>query len=465
MITSLFRSFRLHLKARAQACFRSPSAWVALVSFGLIGVLYWPSATVNPLEETREGLPILLVWLLWFWLWPMPPMVYARGRTTEKSGNALLGVGGVPTLPVGPRTRALAEAAFTLVVLGIIRHVAISIYQGQWSWRASAETLAGGFFLLPVFLAWALPNRNPATFMLRPLAVAVLAAGVHVAGGFFDTWWGIVGAGLLLSALVLSTAGLEVPEWRTKGAPQPKSRRRREAIRPTRQLSRDAWLPLLKSWGPWVFLAVIAYALCMILDVHGSSWKWIFFAGFEVFLVIILQPLLRPFNSNLVAESLVGKHEVSRGDFLRAWSVLPVSPAAVLRRVWLHGAVVGLVLWTVPVAMLIIRHRLLEGLWSVTGGIGNLMQFVVVGAFFVPMMAGLLVAVALGRRLEIALSGFSLLLGIHALFFVRILLQELFGRGTPAAVGGTLLVLIILVAVGSLPPLLFLGGVRKVEPA
>ena len=67
-----------------------------------------------------------------------------------------------------------------------------------------------------------------------------------------------------------------------------------------------------------------------------------------------------------------------------------------------------------------------------------------------------LVAIAAGQKWEIIVTGLCLLFGVHALFLVRILLENLFGEGSVAAQGGVLLALVVLVCGGSLPPLRFL---------
>lgn len=464
MNQSLFRSFWIHLRVRIGACLRSPSAWLVLLVFGLTAVLYWPGipGTGNPLEDPGEGPALLLVWFLWFWFWLAAPMVWVRGRATAGKGESPLGVRAAPALPVGPRTRACAEAVLALAVLGTVRWVTLSLFYGSWSFGSVMATIIGACFWFPMAVVWALPVRNPSTFMVRPIIIAAMAAGLHQAGGFFATWSGLVVGGLSLTIVALLIADLEVPEFDGKNRVRGVAHRNRKGLEPQRQLSRDAWRPPVKVWGPWVFLAVLVYAVCLYLDIRGGTVEWILFVGFEAFLIITLQPSFRPFNSNLIAESLVGKRGVARGDFIRAWSVLPVGRAAVLRKVWLHGMVNGIVLWAVPVVILIVRHRVLEGQWSLMGGVGDLMSFVVVGALFVPIMAGALVAVALGRRLETVVSGLCLIVGAQILFVAKIMLVVTFGRGSIVADGVPVLLLIILVAAGSLPPLRFLY--RAPEP-
>ena len=458
------RSFWIHLRIRANACVRSPEAWLILTVFGLTTAVFWPAVggASDPLKDQYQGLSLLLTWFLWFWLWLAPPMVWIRGRATTGKGEAPLGIGPAPFIPVGRRTRAVAEAVLALTVLGAVRWTLVLFVQGEWSFQdpwsfqGTRGTIAGAFFLLPMAVAWALPVRKSGTFMLRPILIAILAAVLHHLGGFFATWLGMVVGGLSLTGVALLIADLEIPEIQTiKGSGRAEDRCR-SGSGPRRQLAQDAWLPVLKTWGPWVSVGIVTYGVCLYLDVKGDSWAWILFGGFEVFLIITIQPLFRPFNSNLLAESMVGKNQISLGDFMQVWSVLPVGRETVLRKVWLHGLLGGLILWTVPVAVLVVRHRILEGVWSLRGGIGGLMQFVVVGGLLVPVMASLMVAVAVGRKLEYAMSGLSLILGVHVLFLVKVLLHEFFGRGSIAAEAGPIVMLVILIAVGAIPPLRFL---------
>ena len=71
-------------------------------------------------------------------------------------------------------------------------------------------------------------------------------------------------------------------------------------------------------------------------------------------------------------------------------------------------------------------------------------------------MAGFMVGVASGRKLEYAMSGLSLLLGVHVLFLVKVLLREFFGPANAVATAGPVLMLVLLVVIGALPPLRFL---------
>jgi len=423
--------------------------------FGLTAVVLWPTLPGTPTVDPNKGPPMVVTIFLWLYFWPVLPMIVARGRATAATREAPHGICGAPALPVGLRTRAVAEATLTLGVLGFIRWLAVGISHGPWTVGLATETIAGALFFVPLAIIWALPVKNPNTFFTRPLIITALTGGFILAG-VYSSWMGVILGTLGLSGVALLIAGLEIPEVHGRRALQQVENRRREPLPPHRQLSRDTWLLPAETWGRWVLFALVVFGVCLVLDARGASSEWILFGGFEVFLIVMLQPLFRPLNSNLLAESMAGKHGVSRGDFLRAWSVLPVGRTAVLRRVWVHAMVGGGVLWAVPVMSLIVHHRLLEGVWSFRGGVGDLMQFVVVGAVFVPVLAGVLVAIAAGQKWEIIVTGLCLLFGVHALFLVRILLENLFGEGSVAAQGGVLLALVVLVCGGSLPPLRFL---------
>ena len=462
MKRSVISSFLIHMKVRGGVCIRSPEAWLMFLFFGLTAVVLWPTLPGTPTVDPSKGPPMVVTIFLWLYFWPVLPMIVVRGRATAATREAPHGICGAPALPVGPRTRAVAEATLALGILGLIRWLAAGISQGSWTVGLATETIAGTLFFVPLAIIWALPVKNPNTFFTRPLIITALTGGFILAG-VYSSWMGVVLGVLGLSVVALLIAGLEIPELQGRRALRQVENRHRNPLPPLRQLSRDAWLLPAETWGPWVIFALIVYGVCLILDVRGASWEWVLFGGFEVFLVVMLQPLFRPLNSNLLAESLAGKHGVAQGDFLRAWSVLPVERTAVLRRVWVHAMVGGGVLWAVPVTSLIVRHRLLEGVWSFRGGVGDLMQIVVVGAIFVPVLAGVLVAIAAGRKREIILTGSCLLFGVHALFLVRILLEHLFGAGSAAAQGGVLLVLAIVACGGSLSSLRFLR--RAPEPA
>ncbi len=487
MIYSWLRTSWTHFKVRSVAVFRSPAAMTALILFGVTGIIYWPGATsmdlahASPLDTINEGMPLIIVWLFWFWLWPMLPMVYVGGRATGKARSNPLAFLGAPALPVGPGARALAEAVLALSVMGTVRFglAGLSWLQGPWgadfsnAWTQQqsiaiaqifSQTLGGAIIILPMALAWALPASSLNFFMWRPLAVAVVATGLHAVGGPLGTWPGVVLAGLTLSALVLYSTRFEGPRWRWKPALRPAGSRARPALGPQTQLNRDAWLPITRTWGPWFALATLVFIIGLVLDVRGLGWDWAFFGGFELFLIIGLQPLFRPLGLNVVAESLVGKHGAERGDFMRSWAVLPVGHEAVLRRVWLHGMVIGLILWAVPVGLLALRARLRLGSWGLRAADGHsLGEFVILGAAIVPMMAGLLVAAALGRKVETAVSGLIVLVGIYTLLPAKLLLTEVFGVGATTADTALALYFAVLVVAASAPPLRFLRNVPRIE--
>ncbi len=448
-----------HLRSRGWACLRSPGAWVTLVFFGTTAVILWPvvPGKPSPFLDPADGMPGLGLLFFWLYFWTVLPIVAVRGRATEKKGTAPLGFSAAPALPVSPQTRAVAEASLALMVVGTLRWVAGAVFHGACSWEFALSTFSGLVFFFPVTVAWALPVRNPNTFLVRPILI-VLPTGFALAGGVFASWWGLMLGSLGLTAIAIVIADLEIPDFRGWSTRQGANRRIRDPLDPRRQLSRDAWRRPIIAWGPWVLLSIVFFGVCGYIDFRDGTIEWRLVLAFPIFFATVLQPLMRPFNLNLIAEGLVGKRSVAYGDFIGAWSVLPVGRTAVLRRVWLHGVASGALIWLVPVTFSMIHHRLAEGLWSFTGGIGKLMVFVVVGALIIPIMAGALVAVAAGKKRESVVSGLSLLPGIPILLIVRVVLVDTLGGSGILANGISTLLLILLVAAGSLPPLRLLGG-------
>ncbi len=450
-------SFLVHLRIRLIACLRSPEAWLTFLIFGVGAAVSWPnSLNLSSLGEAAGSFSIFGVMFLWFWLWPMVLMVVIRGRATTGRGEGPLGTCPAPALPVGMRLRALAEATLALVGIGVVRWVLIAIYNSSWSLPAILPGFAVILLLFPMAVVWALPVGRAATFMLRPILIAIPAALFRQVGGVFDTWAGMILSSLLLTALALLLAGFEVPDWEGLRSGKRATLGFREGLDPARRLSEDSWRPVLSAWGGWLFLAVLIFGLCLYLDIRGRTVEWILFAGFGIFLIIGLQPLFRPFNSNMLVESLAEKRSFGRGDFLRAWSVLPVEPIRVLRRVWLHGMLCGLMLWAVPVMILILRHGLVEGSWSFRAGVGDLLPIVIIAALFVPVVAATLVALAVGRKPEILSSGLILFFGLQLLLLVRVLLREGLGPDKAALDALAILALVVMVVAGALPPLRFL---------
>lgn len=73
-----------------------------------------------------------------------------------------------------------------------------------------------------------------------------------------------------------------------------------------------------------------------------------------------------------------------------------------------------------------------------------------------PIVAATLVAVAVGRRPEILISGLILIFGLQLLLMIQVFLVETLGRESTATDLVPILALVLMVVVGALPPLRFL---------
>jgi len=461
-------SFFVHLSLRARWVISSPSALLTLVVFGVAGVFFWPAAWApsHELLETpapfNEGWQLGMLWVMWLYMWPMLPAMVCRGRASGGGSRNSLSTLASPAIPVGRIPRAVAEAVLMIVVAATVRAV-VALGVGDLTLPfVFKATVWGAALMLPVATSYTLNARGLNVYMLRPLVISVLvtaAAAVRLT----DHWLGLIAVVVAGCWLAVRLVDLEEPDlgWRSRFLL--KEYRSRPAGDPLVRLRLDTWTAPLETWGPWIAGSATIFVAAMLLDAHGMLFEWGFFAAFEVYLIIVLQVVFRPLGSNLAMEGLVGKHGAKRGDFLRAWSVMPVSPHRVLRRVWLHGIVFGLMTWLLPVALLGVRSLVRFGELGLLDSDGDSLSVIILpSAAFVPMFAGFLVAACAGRKLETAVSGITLVLGVHTTLIFRSVMQGILGRGSLLVDVVSLSYVGLLLVAASVPPLLLLraGAMR-----
>ena len=466
MIRTTVLPLLTHFRIRLKATLTSPSALTIVLVFGGATLFFWPVGWPKTTAGSEIFLPTdggpgqWLLWIMWLYMWPMVPVVSCRGRAGGGGACNPLATMGTPTLPIGYGARAVAEGALVLLFAAVVHITGMALISGAVSTKTLASTVTGAAVLFPTALAWALGASSINVYMLRPLLAALVMTGA-ASLGLTRSLMTVAPISIVLGWLLVRFVAIEEPDLRRRLRRSRQEDRSRPARKPLEQLRRDTWAAPLSVWAPWIGATVLTYFAALYFDLHGSSWPWLFFAAFEVYLVVALQALLRPLGSNLAMESLMGKHGVQRGDFLRAWAVLPVTPVVVLRRVWLHGLFFGGIVWGVPIFMLALRT------WLSTGTIGllasdgdNLAELVLPTVVFVPMIAGFLVAVCAGRKPETIVSGITLLLGVHTVLLLRVLLESLFGRDSVQAVAGVSVYIVILFIAAAGPPLRLLraGG-------
>jgi hypothetical protein len=149
-------------------------------------------STVEP--SVWSGLPGLRYayrYLIWRWdlpcnfLWAPVVMLFVSGNVLVRRSLGSAAGQVLPALPVGPRSRALAEAGLALALVlvartpGLFLHPAEMLFTGSFvlehglqpassglAWRES--TLLGAFFAWPLLLAWATVRRLDRRALLAP---------------------------------------------------------------------------------------------------------------------------------------------------------------------------------------------------------------------------------------------------------------------------------------------------------
>lgn len=406
---SSLRTTMLHLRVRGLATATSAGAAVTVLTMVAAAVWFGPrltpgAAATGPAELMPGPLGVL-IWVLWLWLWPALPVAAVAGRGTGSAPP-------LPALPLGTRGRALAEAAVVLASLiagWAVAGAAGAITSAGVAWWMTVVQL------VPTTVAWALPARSLEEPMYRSLAVAaVLGCGRGM--GLFERPEAAAVWSLGVAALVVL-----VGTWRPPvGAARPRARRPVVGSRPARaprvQLNHDLWSAPLSQSGGWMAAAALLLAAAVVLDAAGRLPEWGFLVAANLFLVAALQLVLRPFGSDLLMAGLAGRRDARRGDFLAAFARLPVSRVAVLRRVWLHGAVGSLAAWLVVVLAVVVRARLVQGRFAFLDAAGGDVSGYVGWALMpVPMLAGLLVVAADGRRVATTVALLAIVLSFQTL--------------------------------------------------
>jgi hypothetical protein len=443
-----------HLRIRMVWTFRNPAGMGLILLLAVGALFYWPGA--HPLALVAEtAFYSAMLWVLWLWLWPAIPAISAAGRTTGGRG-ASTRVRALPALPVGIRSRALAEALVVLVVVALVRTSASLILPELDPGSFAIDTAIGSLIMLPTLIAWAAPAHNLNLQILRPLFVSLMELGAALLG-LMEAPAGVVSIPLVLSALVLATIHTTIPLPDLRGGVPDRATRFRPGIDPGRRLARDSWHLVFERWGvPLAMLAAVV-AVVLALDVRGLAPRYSLLQAAVLVLVFVVTAALQPFGSKLIALGLSGRFGVRMGDFGRAWSVLPVRREAVLRWVYLHGLVFGAVAWTGAVSIILVRSWARFGVFGLHAADGGALgELVFPFAAAVPCMAGALTAAAVGDRLRTVISGVALLMVFHGHPVLLIALGATLGGDSELAHGLHLAAMLLVALIGGVPPLVHL---------
>ena len=208
-----------------------------------------------------------------------------------------------------------------------------------------------------------------------------------------------VATALLLSALILLTSEFEfnLPSLARKRLRRPDSH-----FRPYRpsfdQLVRDTWWLPLSRLGWVVLVLLLIEIICIVLDYNYDLHDYIVYLGTTFVLSFFLSFVaLRPFGSKQPIAGVWGAPGFEPGDFLRAWTVLPVRPIWVLRAVWVYGMVLGLLIWAAAVFVGAFTTWLEVGRFALLDSDGDPVGHLMLPHIFaVPCVAGILVNATAG---------------------------------------------------------------------
>jgi len=452
-----------HLCARLRAMATDePFAPIVLVIACLGSLYYWPVITAygRPMGLVSHMFgPTNGTWitLLWIYAWSMLAAMVIPGPAAGGRRVEPLATRPLPSLPIGTRTRVMAEALLPLslvgvvwlpfLVFGVAPAISVNHFPGGDGFRTAfaAHWLMGALTLLPVLLLFLAPAESTPFYLTRPL--------VPIALLFLALTLGLLATplGLVATCLFLTAVSLLLVRWRpslpavSAGAIPPPETRYRVGRSPELTLRRDVWARPLPAALVLVVLQIALVGLDQIVALPAYSFCFgsMLLGSFLLSLVAI-----RPFGVDLIASALAGKAGIRLGDFGRAWSVLPVRREAVARGVYLHGVVTGVAIGAMFLGANLLttwlktrEPRLLDAARAPGP------EFFLPLAAAIPCLAGTLTAGAVGDSVR----GIVSRVAIFAVFVGH--LTCLILRVAPDVHA---LLLIAIAATGGLPPLIHL---------
>jgi hypothetical protein len=463
--------FLTHLRIRLRATLVDPVALAVMVTTGLATLILWPGPMPSSGPQLLFGgepmpQPIATPYVfMWIWLWPAVASLRVGGPTAAGGAGGLLFQRGHPALPIGPRARVLAEVAVTVVCVLVVRAAALPAapwlhdmaatarpYPGLAAFAAQfgRHTFEGLVVVLPALVVWTMPNRAPQWMFARAAGVVVLQLAAARLGLLATPALCLV-TSLALVGLLLAPFGREWHSWR--GLPQrPRSvavyARRTESSR--RQLVHDFIVRPL----PWLAATLAAQGVVLVagllvwpgVRLLGEDSPGLVYFGSIVVLSFALSLIaLRPMASAQAVAGLFGKPNYREGDFVTAWSTLPVRREWVLRGVYLHALLVSLFIFALALGVNLLVAVVEHHQWAVLDFERNpAARLVVPLVAAVPCVAGFVAASAAARKGKALLAGLALLVIVHGHLLMLIL-------KVPAVLHAAMLVALALV--GGVPVL------------
>jgi hypothetical protein len=473
MNAMILRHYWIRLRMVAQ----DPVALSMLALAGLASLLPTHRISIRMLDRNAEAAAIaiaislqLLLLLVWVPLAALP-VAGTRSRSVRSTASGRV----LPALPIGPRSRALAEALAALTLVLLARTPALLLYGtdiGRFGLRNQffgdgfsgfslfcavflRESLLFALFALPLLIAWCAIPRLDGAGLARTTLLTMIVTGATLAGLASRPLWA------LAFSAVLSTMALLGLEWNLPGrrAAGPRSTAPvapmvipwRPSPGPLGQFRRDQLFgPLFR---PGVYRAVgVAIPLALAFQAATGGRRAGMGMALTAFLLLLSANLLVfPIGVRLVPSSGVGAASLFSGHFSDAWAALPVRREQVLRAVYAHAWVVSCLV-CLCFCSIVMSNR----------GASSALLFELPG---LPLTAAFVLCAAAGDRPRGSLAlgcllAFQFVIPVMSMAVYAVGLRDASPSGLALYLPGYILALI-----GGLPPLIHLRAPRPLARA
>lgn len=437
-----------HFTGRVREAVRSPRLLLAGLACGLF------AATLDARVATHLRHPLVIMMFGLSYLGGLASVIGPGAASSPGQGRfwstRFVGVDKLdwahPPLPLGPKSRILAEALTAVVMLFTWRAVlepayVLALPPGSWAGMLgfARDRWVEACMILPCAVAWLSPSRFRTIHIVRVFAIGPLVAVWSLVAPRVGTWsWGVL-------ALLLTVGLLELSRVKLRFTVSLRGRMRagaliRRARTPGSQLWRDVWFGPVRNNA--AIAALTAAALTAVAVVWSVETRRGFFVGFA--LTLSSQLLFSPCGTPLLGrQARRGGTPLFGGHFVAAWAALPVRRDVLLRGVYAHGLMWGCCL----TVLLLIQPELGRSQLLAAAGLAASLS-----------VAGALVSVAIGDRSRGLLSMAATAVSLGALAMPAMLTHAAPAWTTVAPIA----VAALAGAAGGLPPLVHLG-LRRAE--
>jgi hypothetical protein len=370
--------FLRHVRIRAVVLARSPWSLGILVVMGLISLDWWPYLMDTNAWIPKATLPKPSWWFgtnqfMWIVFWSALPgkLVGGRAAAEERWGSFRTPL---PTIPIGSRSRVLAEAALAMLIIVIVRTP--GLWLGDWLRTHSdfrygsyttvsfpiffwKRTFIGVILTFPVILAWASPVRRIETVFRRPITIGIVL-WIAMKLDLLASLAGCIAVSGALTAILLATIEIEwaIPvRWKRSAGDA--ASRWRPARAPEMQLLRDLFvcpLPLVAAIV-WIEIPVILLDR-YVFHSAGDSGPGVMAVGSALVIMALYSYLpYYPLRQIVVLRAF----GAGGGTHPRAWSILPMRRESVARSIYLYSLLSAIALWGFAMGLVFLSARLHSG--------------------------------------------------------------------------------------------------------